>query len=147
MMTEQQLQEIEARCEAWGKVEEYPVMECGECYAGGLADSVPALLAEVRRLQAQLAERDRECETQYELLAEKNQQLTASQRRERAAVEDMLKVLLSQLEKEKAIISNEHGKDYAHLNFADGRRHTLMRVEAWAKTQIKEWRGPDGEGV
>ena len=71
--------------------------------------------------------------------------LRASQRGERAAVEDMLKVLLSQLEKEKDIISNEHGKDYAHLNFADGRRHTLMRVEAWAKTQIKEWRGPQDE--
>ena len=64
-----------------------------------------------------------------------------------SAVEDMLKVLLSQIEKEKAIISNEHGKDYAHLNFADGRRHTLMRVEAWAKTQIKEWRGFSEKGV
>ena len=71
--------------------------------------------------------------------------LRESQRMERAAVEDMLKVLLSQLEKEKAIISNEHGKDYAHLNFADGRRHTLMRVEAWAKTQIKKRRGPQAE--
>ena len=72
--------------------------------------------------------------------------LRESQRKERAAVEDMLKVLLSQLEKEKdIIIIDEHGKDYAHLNFVDGRRHTLMRVEAWVKTQIKKQRGPQDE--
>lgn len=43
----------------------------------------------IESLQAKLDERNKECGTQYELLAEKNQQLAASQRRERAAVEDL----------------------------------------------------------
>ncbi len=71
---------------------EHLIMELLQADADFIAharEDIPALLAEVRRLQAQLAERNKECETQYELLAEKNQQLAASQRREKAAVRDL----------------------------------------------------------
>lgn len=50
---------------------------------------------------------------------------------------DLLKCLLCQLDKEEKIISKESGRDYAHLSFQDGRSHTLMRVKAWANTQLK----------
>ena len=80
-----------------------------------LKEKKAALLAEVERLQAENAT----------LKAERD-----------AAVEDMLNTLLTKLEKEKDIISKEIGRDYAHLNFANGRSHTLMRVKAWANIQM-----------
>lgn len=46
----------------------------------------------IESLQAKLDERNKECETQYELLAEKNQQLAASQRRADAAAEEIYKI-------------------------------------------------------
>jgi hypothetical protein len=51
------------------------------------AETMAKAAALIESLQAKLDERNKECETQYELLAEKNQQLAASKRRERAARE------------------------------------------------------------
>lgn len=50
---------------------------------------------------------------------------------------DLLKILLCQLEKEEKIISKERSSEYKHLSFGDGRTHTLMRVKAWANTQLE----------
>ena len=51
---------------------------------------------------------------------------------------DLLTGLLNSLEKERTIIGKEDDKDYAHLDFKDGRLHTLMRVEAWANIKLKK---------
>ena len=44
---------------------------------------------------------------------------------------ELLNDLAARLAREETIISGEVGKDYAHLDFKDGRSHTLMRVKAW----------------
>ena len=89
------IQEIRARCEAAKQLGYYLTDGNYELMQTAL-DDIPYLLAQLAAAREKLAERDRECNTQYELLAEKNQQLSEAQRRERAAVvqRDTLKAFI-----------------------------------------------------
>ena len=60
-----EIREIEERANEWARVDELPVFECGECIAADLANQIPALLAEIKRLEA---ERDAAVEDIYILV-------------------------------------------------------------------------------
>jgi uncharacterized small protein (DUF1192 family)/predicted RNA-binding Zn-ribbon protein involved in translation (DUF1610 family) len=53
-LTPEQLQAMEERANRWKDVDELPVSECEDCCAADLANDIAALLAEVKRLKAEL---------------------------------------------------------------------------------------------